>query len=206
MFWQSLSASANQTGRRPADIQMTSEPHDRSKRVLAALVREYIASGEPVASSVLVNGGRTRRLVGDRAQHSGAPRGRRVRPAAAHLGRAAFPPIAATASTWTSCSIRSGRAARPTPSKPGSGATTRGACPIRCCPRSRTWSRRRRATSASCCGRRRKGRCSTASSSSRSAPRACSSSSSRAAAMSSRKSSTSTNRSKPTTCARRPTT
>src|SRR4051794_36222374 len=27
---------------------------DRSKRVLAALVREYIASGEPVASSVLV--------------------------------------------------------------------------------------------------------------------------------------------------------
>ncbi len=33
---------------------MTSEPHARSKRVLAALVREYIASGEPVASSVLV--------------------------------------------------------------------------------------------------------------------------------------------------------
>src|SRR2546425_3191973 len=33
---------------------MSSEPHDRSKRVLAALVREYIASGEPVASSLLV--------------------------------------------------------------------------------------------------------------------------------------------------------
>jgi heat-inducible transcriptional repressor len=33
---------------------MTPEPHARSKRVLAALVREYIASGEPVASSVLV--------------------------------------------------------------------------------------------------------------------------------------------------------
>src|SRR6266513_6274648 len=33
---------------------MTSEPHERSKRVLAALVREYIAAGEPVASSVLV--------------------------------------------------------------------------------------------------------------------------------------------------------
>src|SRR5438046_8055684 len=33
---------------------MHPEPHDRSKRVLAALVREYIASGEPVASSVLV--------------------------------------------------------------------------------------------------------------------------------------------------------
>src|SRR3954468_21472707 len=33
---------------------MSAEPHDRSKRVLAALVREYIASGEPVASSVLV--------------------------------------------------------------------------------------------------------------------------------------------------------
>jgi heat-inducible transcriptional repressor len=33
---------------------MSTEPHDRSKRVLAALVREYIASGEPVASSLLV--------------------------------------------------------------------------------------------------------------------------------------------------------
>src|SRR5437763_12233769 len=30
------------------------EPQERSKRLLAALVREYIASGEPVASSVLV--------------------------------------------------------------------------------------------------------------------------------------------------------
>src|SRR5471030_3387923 len=28
---------------------------DRSKRVLAALIREYIASGEPVASSLLVS-------------------------------------------------------------------------------------------------------------------------------------------------------
>src|SRR5260221_12286968 len=34
---------------------MSPEAHDRSKRVLAALVREYITSGEPVASSVLVN-------------------------------------------------------------------------------------------------------------------------------------------------------
>ena len=33
---------------------MTVESQDRSKRVLAALVREYIASGEPVASSLLV--------------------------------------------------------------------------------------------------------------------------------------------------------
>src|ERR1700712_377659 len=33
---------------------MTQDAQDRSKRVLAALVREYIASGEPVASSVLV--------------------------------------------------------------------------------------------------------------------------------------------------------
>jgi heat-inducible transcriptional repressor len=33
---------------------MQTEPHDRSKRVLAALVRSYIATGEPVASSVLV--------------------------------------------------------------------------------------------------------------------------------------------------------
>src|SRR4249920_2495240 len=33
---------------------MPAEPTDRAKRVLAALVCEYIASGEPVASSVLV--------------------------------------------------------------------------------------------------------------------------------------------------------
>src|SRR6478752_91023 len=30
------------------------EPSERSKRVLSALIREYIASGEPVASSLLV--------------------------------------------------------------------------------------------------------------------------------------------------------
>jgi len=33
---------------------MTQDASDRSKRVLAALIREYIASGEPVASSLLV--------------------------------------------------------------------------------------------------------------------------------------------------------
>src|SRR5262249_36354448 len=33
---------------------MSQDAPDRSKRVLAALIREYIASGEPVASSVLV--------------------------------------------------------------------------------------------------------------------------------------------------------
>ena len=33
---------------------MSHETNDRSKRVLAALVREYIASGEPIASSLLV--------------------------------------------------------------------------------------------------------------------------------------------------------
>src|SRR5262245_56703936 len=31
------------------------EPHGRAGRVLAALVREYIASGEPVPSSLLVS-------------------------------------------------------------------------------------------------------------------------------------------------------
>src|SRR6266536_1837252 len=36
-----------------ATLAMQDE-NDRSKRVLAALVREYIASGEPVASAVLV--------------------------------------------------------------------------------------------------------------------------------------------------------
>src|SRR5438094_9312062 len=33
---------------------MSQDAADRSKRVLAALVREYITSGEPVASSMLV--------------------------------------------------------------------------------------------------------------------------------------------------------
>src|SRR2546428_4413788 len=33
---------------------MSQETPDRSKRVLAALVREYISTGEPVASSLLV--------------------------------------------------------------------------------------------------------------------------------------------------------
>src|SRR5499427_2260421 len=34
---------------------MSQDTADRSKRVLAALIREYIASGEPVASSLLVS-------------------------------------------------------------------------------------------------------------------------------------------------------
>src|SRR3977135_54494 len=33
---------------------MTQETHGRSKRVLSALIREYITTGEPVASSLLV--------------------------------------------------------------------------------------------------------------------------------------------------------
>src|SRR5437879_9215718 len=41
-------------GRSDCQPQMTPDAADRSKRVLAALVREYIASGEPVASSLLV--------------------------------------------------------------------------------------------------------------------------------------------------------
>src|SRR5439155_4034214 len=35
-------------------LRVLMEPDDRARRVLATLVREYIASGEPVASSVLV--------------------------------------------------------------------------------------------------------------------------------------------------------
>jgi len=34
---------------------MSAEIHDRDRRILAALIREYIASGEPVASSLLVS-------------------------------------------------------------------------------------------------------------------------------------------------------
>ncbi len=34
---------------------MTQDTLDRSKHVLAALIREYIATGEPVASSLLIS-------------------------------------------------------------------------------------------------------------------------------------------------------
>src|SRR5712691_3264025 len=41
-------------GRSDCQPQMTPDAADRSKRLLAALLREYIASGEPIASSLLV--------------------------------------------------------------------------------------------------------------------------------------------------------
>ena len=70
-----------------ATASANAQPAERSSRVLAALVREYIASGEPVPSSLLVTRGRARRVVGDGPEHPRAARGRGLRPAAAHLGR-----------------------------------------------------------------------------------------------------------------------
>ena len=37
-------------------LMMTQDTQARSRRVLAALIREYIATGEPVASALLVAG------------------------------------------------------------------------------------------------------------------------------------------------------
>lgn len=47
--------TANRVGGTGDRFAMTQDTHDRSKRVLAALIREYIATGEPVASSMLVS-------------------------------------------------------------------------------------------------------------------------------------------------------
>src|SRR5450759_1348882 len=40
--------------RKSRALQMNPETQERSKRVLAALIREYISSGDPVPSSLLV--------------------------------------------------------------------------------------------------------------------------------------------------------
>ena len=63
------------------------ELSDRSRRLLATLVREYIETGEPVSSQVLARRERPRRVVGDRPEHARPARGGRLRPPAAHLRR-----------------------------------------------------------------------------------------------------------------------
>ena len=59
---------------------------ERTRRLLATLVREYIETGEPVASATLA-AGRARRVVGDHPQRPGSARGHGLRAAAAHVGR-----------------------------------------------------------------------------------------------------------------------
>ena len=66
---------------------MTQTTQDRSKRVLAALIREYIATGEPVASSLLVSAAGLGCIVRDRQEHPGPARRRGLRPTASYLGR-----------------------------------------------------------------------------------------------------------------------
>ena len=119
--------------------------NDRSKRVLAALVRQYIASGEPVASSLL------RQRPGSACRRrpcATSSRGSKTRASSSSRTprRAACRPTAATASTSICCSNRSARAARPSRSKRGCAATARASTSTRCCRRSRTCCRRRRAS------------------------------------------------------------
>ena len=131
-------------------------------------MREYIASGEPVASSAArpaaglgVSSATVRNILA-RLEERATSSSRTPRPAA-------FRPTAAIASTSTCCSSRSARAGRRTPSRPAAARRRRAAARFDAVAASRTWSRRRRATSASRCGRRTKAPCSSASSSSRSA-------------------------------------
>ena len=148
---------------------MTQDAADRSKRVLAALVREYIASGEPVASSLLVTRGRAGRVVRDRAEHPGAARRRGLRPAAAHLGRPH--PDRSRLSLLRRPAARV-EAAEPRGDRGRSAAAARQpatAARFAAAAGRRTCCRRRRRASASRSGRRTKRRCSIASSSCRSA-------------------------------------
>ena len=180
--------------------------NDRSKRVLAALVREYIASGEPVASSLLVTAAglgvssATVRNMLARLEDEGI-----VQQPHTSAGRI---PTDRGYRFYVDLLLES-EAAR------AGAATGRGAAAAR---RLRRHDRlgaaagvarrvagvaQRRLCRAAGATKRRS---SIASSSCRSARRACWWSSSPAAGTSSRRSSTSTNRSTPTICGRRPTT
>ncbi len=65
---------------------MSHEAIERQRRILARLVTEYIEQGEPVSSAWLAEHSRTRPVLGDGPQHSGAPRGAGPRPPATHVG------------------------------------------------------------------------------------------------------------------------
>ena len=60
---------------------------DRTRRILATLVRSYIETGEPVASATLAHKAGLEPLVRHRSQRPGAARRDGLRVAAAHLGR-----------------------------------------------------------------------------------------------------------------------
>jgi heat-inducible transcriptional repressor len=100
---------------------------DRTRRVLATLVREYIETGEPVASATLMRRVRAERLVRHHPQ--------RARPARRHgltcgsptPRRDACRPIRATASTSTCCSRA--RRCRATSRRRGAAAPGGGRAP-----------------------------------------------------------------------------
>ena len=80
------------------------ELSDRARRLLAALVRGYIETGEAVSSQVLavesglgVSSATVRNMLAQ-LEEAG------LRPPAAHLGRPRARPTSATACSWTACS------------------------------------------------------------------------------------------------------
>ena len=81
-----LSSSTRQVS--SANVSMPSAVlSERTRRVLSTLVRDYIDSGEPVASATLTPPGRARCVVGDHPQRPGPARGHGLRQPAPHLGR-----------------------------------------------------------------------------------------------------------------------
>ena len=113
---------------------MSQDAADRSKRVLAALVREYIASGEPVRLVAARDGRWARRVVGDGPEHPGPARGRGLRAAAAHLGRAHSDRSRLSVLRRPAARVEAVDADGAPPSRRGCGATARTRCSIRCCP------------------------------------------------------------------------
>ena len=139
--WQSNSLSANGQRTRQTDSRGAGARVHRLRRAGA-----LVAAREP---------GRPRRVVGDRAQHSGPARGRRVTCSSRTPRRAAFRPIAATASTSTCCSSRSARSR--TARRGRSAAAARRGRPrwsTPCCPQASHVVSQASGTSASRCGRR----------------------------------------------------
>ena len=124
---------------------MSQDAPDRSKRVLAALVREYIASGEPVASSLLVTAAglgvssATVRNILARLEEEGF-----VQQPHTSAGRI---PTDRGYRFYVDLllDVEAAQPRRRPRSKRGCGARARTACSTRCCRRSRTCCRRRRA-------------------------------------------------------------
>ncbi len=157
-------------------------PTERSSRILAALVREYIALGRACAFVAPRERGGPGVSLGDGPQHPRAARRRRLRPAAAYLGRADSDRSRLSVLRRPAARGSDAPGAPPRGRGPASPRKRRAAGRLRALRRHRTSSRRRRRHVGLCDSSGARSRPSSiASSSSRSARLACWSSSSPAA-------------------------